>query len=127
MDANWIWHEEIELDRRVLPKPGTRLFRKTFSTNSGPAIQAAEVVMTADHSFELYLNGQAITSAEDWRDVQRFEVPVDLLAKENIIAVRGKNEGIIANPAGLLFSMRLQYADSSFQFIHSNRSWRNIR
>lgn len=124
MDANWIWHEEIELDRRVLPKPGARLFRKTFSTNSGPALQAAEVVMTVDHSFEFYLNGQAITSADDWREVQRFEVPVDLLTKENIIAIRGKNEGIIANPAGLLFSMRLQYADSSFQYIHSNRSWK---
>lgn len=124
MDANWIWHEEIVLDRRVLPEPGTRLFRKTFSTNSGPAIQAAEVIMTADHSFELFLNGQAITSANDWRQVQRFEVPVDLLAKENIIAVRGKNEGIIANPAGLLFSLRLQYADSNFQYVHSDRSWK---
>ena len=29
--AKWIWHEEIEVDRRVLPKPEKRLLRKTFS------------------------------------------------------------------------------------------------
>lgn len=124
-DADWIWHEEIELDRRVLPKPGTRFFRKTFQLDPGRQLQKAEVLITADHAFAFYLNENEVTKGEDWKKVQRLEIPVDLFAQENIIAVSGENEGIIPNPAGLLFSLRLQYADSTFQLVDSDRSWKS--
>jgi len=125
VDAAWIWHEEIELDRRVLPKPGRRLFRKRFSLQEGPALKKVEVLITADNTFSFYLNGREIDEAKDWRQVRHLEIPVDLLQKENLIAIAGANEGVIPNPAGLLFSMRLGYADSTFQYIHSDRSWKS--
>ena len=124
VNANWIWHEEIELDRRVLPKPGTRFFRKTFSLEQERPLLAAEVLITADHAFSFYFNGENIASGDDWRKVHRLALPADLLAKENIIAIAGTNDGAIANPAGLLFSLRLEYADSIRQFVHSDRSWK---
>lgn len=124
-DASWIWHEEIELDRRVLPKPGKRLFRKTFSLNQGPALRKAELLITADHAYNCYLNGREVASGADWRQVQRLELPPDLFTQENIIAVAGINEGEIANPAGLLFSLRLSFADSTTQLLHSDRSWKS--
>ncbi|PHN06643.1 DUF1549 domain-containing protein [Flavilitoribacter nigricans] len=124
-DADWIWHEEIELDRRVLPKPGKRYFRKNFSMDRGQPLQRAELLITADHAFTFYLNGTQITTGEDWRVVQRLEIPADRFETENTIAVIGENDGVIPNPAGLLMSLRLQYADSSFQYIHSDRSWRS--
>lgn len=122
--AEWIWHEEIEVDRRILPHPGTRLFRKTFSLKKGARLVSAQALITADHAFECFLNGKEIASGDDWREVRRADVPIDLLAGENIIAIRGKNEGVIPNPAGLLFSLRLQYENGDEQFLHSNRSWK---
>lgn len=122
-DADWIWHEEIELDRRVLPKPGKRYFRKAFSINKGEALQKAELLITADHAYTFYLNGTQISEGADWHKVQRLEIPADRFEPENLIAVAGENDGVIPNPAGLLMSLRLQYADSSFQFVHSDRSW----
>ncbi len=124
MEANWIWHEEIELDRRVLPKPGTRLFRKTFSVDQSPSLTKANVLITADHAFTLFINGKKLTSGKDWRQVQKMEIPVDLLKPENIIAVKGYNDGLIPNPAGLLFALQLAYADSTFQYVYSDRSWK---
>lgn len=124
-DADWIWHEEIELDRRVLPKPGTRYFRKTFSVDQGRTLQKAELLITADHAFSFHLNGTQITEGSDWRKVQRLEIPADRFQSENLIAVAGENDGVIPNPAGLLMTLRLQYADSTFQYVHSDRSWRS--
>lgn len=124
MEAEWIWHQEIELDRRVLPKPGGRLFRKTFSLDPGNLPRRAEVLITADHAFELFLNGKPVAQGQDWREAQRLEIPVDLLADQNVIAAAGRNDGVIPNPAGLLFTLRLEYADGNRQFIHSDRSWK---
>lgn len=124
-DADWIWHEEIELDRRVLPKPGKRYFRKTFTIDRGQALQKVDLLITADHAFTFYLNGTQITAGNDWRQVQHLEIPADRFESDNVIAVAGENDGVIPNPAGLLMSLRLQYADSSFQYVHSDRSWKS--
>ncbi len=123
IDAEWIWHEEIELDRRVLPKPGTRFFRKAFSLDQVPPITAAKVLITADEAFTLYVNGKMVSEGMDWRKVHRLELPSDLLYEENIIAVVGVNGGAIPNPAGLLFSLRLQYPDGTHQVVYSDSSW----
>jgi mono/diheme cytochrome c family protein len=125
VEAQWIWHEEIELDRRVLPKPGERRFRKRFSISRRDDLQKAEVLITADHSYTFWLNAGKISTGADWRAVQQLEIPVDILQTENIIAIAGENEGVIPNPAGLLFSLRLQYTDGSEEWIHSDRSWRS--
>lgn len=125
VDAQWIWHEEIELDRRVLPKPGQRRFRKRFSTSQGTPLQKAEVLITADHAYTFWLNETKISEGTDWRQVARLDIPVDMLEKDNIIAIAGTNEGVIPNPAGLLFSLRLQYADETVAWIHSDPSWKS--
>jgi hypothetical protein len=123
MDAEWIWYEEIELDRRILPKPGTRFLRKVFSLDHVLPLTAAQVLITADEAFTLYFNGSKISEGKDWRNVHRQEVPIELMAKENVIAVGGFNGGVIPNPAGLLFALRLQYADETRQFVYSDQSW----
>lgn len=127
LPTQWIWYNEIEVDRRVLPKPGTRLFRKSFQLENGPSLINAKLLVTADHAFELWINDQHISSGEDWREVRRMELPVDLFRKENILAVKGVNEGAIPNPAGLLLALQLTYADSSVQIIHSDRSWKTSK
>lgn len=127
IDCEWIWHEEIELERRVLPKPGKRRFRKSFALPVGQNVQSAKIHLTADHAFKLFFNGQRIAEGTDWQEVQKIELPIDLLAPSNQIAIEGENEGIIANPAGLLFSLRLQFEDGTAQFIHSNRSWKTTK
>ena len=127
MEAKWIWHEEVKLDRRVLPDPGTRLFRKSFTLTHHRPLLSAKVLMTADHAYNFYLNGQHMGEGSDWREIEQWDVPASLLQKENIIAIAGKNEGDIPNPAGLLFSLQLLYEDSTLQYIHSDQSWKTSK
>lgn len=44
---------------------------------------------------------------------------------KNTIAIEGVNEGSIANPAGVLFAMKVAYADGSEIIINSDKSWKS--
>ena len=127
MDCEWIWHEEIEVERRVLPKPGKRRFRKAFTLPLGQSVTDAKLLLTADDAFTLYFNEQRIAAGREWQEVQQLDLPLDLLRSNNQIAIEGVNEGIIANPAGLLFSLRLTLESGDTLFVRSDRSWKTTK
>ena len=124
LPSNRIWHREIKFDRDVLPEPGKRYFRNSFNLNDNK-IQAAKALISVDHSYVLYLNGQKISEGTDWRKVDRLEVTNMLVQGDNILTIEGNNEGTIANPAGILFAMKIQYADGSEKLITSNDKWKS--
>lgn len=123
-DAEWIWHREIEVDRDILPKPGKRYFRYTFQL-SAKAIQEAEALITANHSFRLWINGQQVGSGENWKQPKTWKVSEFLKTNKNVIAVVGENEGLIPNPAGLLVSIKIKHSDGSERMISSSRQWKS--
>lgn len=120
--AQWIWFQDKELDRNSLPKPGVRYFRKNFSLEKSSAVQKADILVTADHSYECYLNGRKLGQGSDWRQVNRYSLKAEF-QKDNIIAIKGTNEGSIPNPAGLLFALRILYEDGTEQYIYSDNTW----
>ena len=121
--AEWIWFQDIELDRKSLPKPGKRYFRKTFQIESTKVVESAEILITADHSFELFFNENKMGEGADWRQMSTYSIPPEALEQNNIVAVIGRNDGFLPNPAGLLFALRIIYADGSKHFVYSDRSW----
>ena len=124
VEAGWIWHRERVVDRDVLPKPGKRYFRHTFSVNE-PAVNKAEALISVDHSFTLYLNGNELASGNDWRRVQRIDLQPHLVAGDNVIAIEAINDGDLPNPAGILFSLQLIHTDESEQRVISGADWRS--
>ncbi len=124
ISAEWIWHKEIEVDRVVLPKPGKRYFRHVFDAGS-KAIQQSEALITADHSFTFYLNGEKIEEGNDWREVHRIDLKDVLQPGNNLIAIEGENDGELPNPAGLLFSLKLTYTDGNQAVIASTDNWKS--
>jgi hypothetical protein len=121
---NRIWHREIKFDRDVLPEPGKRYFRHSFHMDD-KKIQAAQALISVDHSYVLYVNGEKISEGTDWRKVDHLNVADKFVQGENILAVEGNNEGSIANPAGILFALKIQYEDGSEKFITSNDKWKS--
>ncbi len=120
--AQWIWHQDIELDRNSLPKPGERYFKKNFDLQHS-TFSSADILITADHSFECYVNGQKLGQGSDWRIVHRFSLSETDLMRKNSIAIKGVNDGDIPNPAGLLFALRIVYEDETEQYIYSDKTW----
>ena len=122
--AKRIWHEEVSFNRTVLPEPGKRYFRKSFSIKN-LQITNARILISVDHSYTLFINGKKISNGTDWRKVQKLEVSKYLKAGKNILAIEGENEGTIGNPAGVLFSMKVLYQSGETLEINSDESWKS--
>lgn len=121
-NPNWIWHREIEVDREVLPKPGVRWFRKKFNLKNPEIIERAELIISVDSSFRLFLNDQEIIQGNDWRQVVKTTINNTMLKEDNCIAIEAINDGLIANPAGILMTLKITYPEEDL-FIISNKSW----
>jgi len=122
LSSGRIWHREMKFDRDVLPEPGKRYFRHVF-TLPDKEIQLANILISVDHSYTLYVNEKNISEGSDWRKVDRVEVHELLSSGDNIIAVEGINEGSIANPAGILFALKIRYSDGEETIIQSGKDW----
>lgn len=114
--AEWIWYPAMKNDRAILPEPGPSYFRHRFAARAAPAADA-EVIVTADDAYRLYLNGRFIGDGAGWHTVGRYDVTEILEPGPNVIAVRGENGGALENPAGLLLSLTIRYADGSDQMV----------
>ena len=123
LDASWIWYREMEVERQILPKPGKRYFRYEFNLPQ-KSLASADALISADHSFRLFVNGEEVLSGSDWRKIQKTSLQPHLKPGGNLIAVEGENEGKVPNPAGLLFSLRLTFEDGTQEFVNSNKDWK---
>ena len=126
LSSNRIWHKEVKFDRTVLPDPGKRYFRHVF-TLPDLEILMASTLISVDHSYTLYLNGKSISQGSDWKKVDKIDVTDLLNPGENIIAVEGINEGKIANPAGILFAMKIRYDEGQDILIQSGADWKSTK
>ncbi len=119
-----IWHREIKFDRDVLPEPGARYFRYVFNLPD-QEIQNARLLISVDHSHTLYINGKTVSQGTDWRKVDKLEVGGILKKGKNLIALKGSNEGIIANPAGILLAMKVLYDKDKEILVSSGADWKS--
>lgn len=121
-----IWHLEEVLGRVVLPEPGKRYFRKSFNI-SKEAINKAEILISVDNSYVLYLNGKKISQNKNWKAVDKIDVSEQLHPGKNTIAIIGENGGAIANPAGILFAFKIDYESGKSTLLKSDLSWVSSR
>ncbi|AUS06294.1 hypothetical protein C1A40_12935 [Tamlana carrageenivorans] len=121
-----IWHLEEELGRVVLPEPGKRYFRKSFHVTN-EAKDKGEILISVDNSFVLYFNGKKLKEDENWKTVDKIDITENLKPGKNTIAIIGGNTGEIANPAGILFALKLDYKSGKSELIKSDTSWLSSR
>ena len=119
-----IWHREVKFDRDVLPEPGDRYFRYVFDLPD-QEMRDAWLLISVDHSYELFFNGNMLSQGQDWRKVDKVNVDRHLQSGPNIIAIKGTNEGAIANPAGILLGMRVTTNSNDTLTIYSNQEWKS--
>ncbi len=125
LSAKRIWHREIKFDRTVLPEPGKRYFRKSF-TITNKKIKNAKALISVDHAYTLYVNGQKVAEGSDWKKVDKVDVTPFLQSGKNVLAIEGINEGSIGNPAGILFTMQVSFEQGEAFFIESDTSWKSF-
>ncbi|CAK5270015.1 unnamed protein product [Mycena citricolor] len=106
--SQWIWTTDVS---NGLAPVATRAFRKEFVARAGKTPVEADIIITTDNSFDLYVNDNLVGSSVDWRYAARFCVPLtDCL---NVFAVNATNGGLAPNlaapnAAGLLVAIQMR-------------------
>jgi hypothetical protein len=92
--ANWIWTDEMNNANQNAPGPSSRPFRKKVATPSGKKAISADISLTVDNSFSLYVNGRLVGSttgsSNTWQSGQVFQ-SVSLNPDSNVFAVAANN------------------------------------
>ena len=118
--AQWIWFPEGS--SALPPIVGTRYFRRTFQIPADKKIETARMIMTANNSFELKVNGKAAGGTDDhtlWTtDVTRW-----LKSGENTLTVTAKNGGKPLPRGGLAGSLTIHFADGSDTVLYTDSHW----
>ncbi|KAJ6500576.1 lectin [Mycena sanguinolenta] len=117
--SQWIWTNDISGGNAPV---GARAFRKDFTAPLGKTPVQADVILTADNSLTLYVNGDEVGTGGDFRFAERFCVP--LRPCLNVFAVTAVNGATAPNPAGLLAAIEITYTDGTISTIVSDTTWR---
>ena len=92
--ATWIWAAGNDADLAY--------FRKTFDLKDIP--EFAELRLAVDNEFEAWVNGQFVTSGQEWTDLSRASIREHLRIGRNVLAVAARNRG---GPRGLIGEIQL--------------------
>jgi hypothetical protein len=119
--AKWIWHKEG--NPAVDAPVGTRCFRRTFSLADRASVESARVFMTADNSFELWVNGRRAGKGDNFHVAESCDIKPLLRSGLNVLAVTAENGGANPNPAGLAGLLVMKNRDGRTAEVPTDKSW----
>ncbi|KAG6854967.1 hypothetical protein C0991_009790 [Blastosporella zonata] len=125
--GTWIWTVDGAPPLFLAP-PGDRFFRRTYSPPAGKTAILAEVIITADNKYSLFVNGTLVGASpadvNSWENAQGYMMP--LYPGPVLFAVEGTNAPTTtgaANAAGLLAAIRITHSDGTQVIIGTDRQW----
>ncbi len=109
----WIWAERMS-DRQECR------FTRRFDIPEGAEVVSAILRITADNSYQVFLNGQPIGQGGDWRVLIEYDVTRLLTPGSHVLAVSAVNDFDVA---GLLAGLRIVLKDGARIDIATDESW----
>lgn len=84
-EAQWVW--SAEQPQNKVPQ-GSCHFRKSFTLR---APEAGQISITADDTYELYVNGRKVASGESSKRIDKYDVSKHLVRGANTISLKVTN------------------------------------
>ncbi len=112
----WIWAQQV-LDKQTI-----YLWRAFQVPQSDPVVHA-QLSISADNAFTVWLDGQEIGAGSDWRTLSSYELSGKLAPGTHVLAVEGFND---CDKAGVIVGLRLKLADGRILNIPSDTTWRVV-
>ena len=119
--AQWIWFPE---GSPASSAPPSQRFFHQFELEAEKRVAAAELEMTADNGFQVWINDQVALQGDNFHVVYRADVATMLFAGRNTIRVIATNGADRDNPAGLIGALEIRFADGSQRDVLTDRTWR---
>jgi hypothetical protein len=119
--AQWIWRREG--NPAAAAPPGTRYFRRFITLEAGSPIASGRLTLTADNSFECWVNGRRAGAGDTFARTFQMNVTSSLKPGANVIAVAAVNGTDAPNPAGLIGSLTVRFRDGHTLEVPTDRQW----
>ena len=119
-NSKWIWTNEAGVGANR--PPGSRAFRRVYNPTLFKTPVSANILITADNGYTLYVNGNQVGVGHNWPTAQGY--CVSLSPTCNVFAVNATNDLTVPNPAGVLASIEITYSDGSIDKLVTDASWR---
>lgn len=122
-DCSWIWYPEGNPAQNAPAEK--RFFRKVFVVPEGKTAKRAVLRVLVDDKFEARLNGEKLGGANDWHTGRQFnDLARRLKPGTNVLAIAAENMPAGGpNPAGLIASLEIQFADGGTWQMKSDETW----
>ncbi len=124
--AKWIWCPEPGVDLTKTAPAGDRYFRCWVDVPAGETPSQAELTLTVDDQFTLYVNGEKVAhfaQRDGWKRPQHYDLRKHLHSGANVVAVAAKNiEGL----AGVCAEIVVTYPNH-IHVIASDRHWKTSK
>ncbi|MCS5719863.1 glycoside hydrolase family 78 protein [Herbiconiux sp. CPCC 205763] len=124
--SSWIWTPEAGAPSAPAEP---RAFRKTLVSPAGLDPVSAEIVITADDSYTLWLNGEELGkttgAVNEWQGAKLFTVDLSESDSDPVVAVRTNNGP--NSPAGLLAAIEVTYSDGSAKVFRTDADWKAVK
>ena len=119
--AKWIWYREGS--PAAAAPVGARYFRRVVDIDSSAELDSAHLLLTADNSFECWVNGKAAGSGDDFTRLYQRNIAALLHPGRNLVTVKAVNGANVPNPAGLIGLVGITYRDGRRVSIPTDASW----
>jgi signal transduction histidine kinase len=114
--GDWIW------TTNVADRQSCHLWRG-FDIPPSPPVVRAELRMTADNSYTVYLDGREIGRGGDANSLAEYDITLLLSPGHHVLAVEAFNDTL---DAGVILGLRVKLANGNKIEVFSNPSWRVV-
>ncbi|MCC6491653.1 MAG: HEAT repeat domain-containing protein [Pirellulales bacterium] len=115
-EADWIWSPAHAKNEAPI---GDCYFRRSFDLKD---VEEAQVHITADNQWELFVNGQPVAKGVDWRQMQIHDVTKLLHNGRNTVAIRVANTE--PGAAGLAARVIVKQTGGTFEGFSTDGTWK---
>lgn len=111
--GRWIWTTNFA------DKQTCRLWR-VFNIAATNVVRKANLRLTADNSYRLFLDGREIGQGGNWKGLTDYDVTWLLNPGQHVLAVEAFNDGL---EGGLILGLQIEFTDGTVQRLVSDKSW----
>ena len=122
--CKWVWHPQPGANPREAAPKGTRVFRSTVAIPAGHVIRRARFLITADDSFDLFVNGISAGRGVAFNQPQVAEIANFLTPGQNTLAISATNAS--KGPAGLAGRLAIELDDGHTIAKDIDGSWKSL-
>ncbi|KAF8626634.1 hypothetical protein AX15_004775 [Amanita polypyramis BW_CC] len=117
-NAKWIW----KTANYIVPPYERADFRYDFTSPGGKSASSAQILITGDNNYTLWVNGELIGGGNDWQTSQSYCVVLNPV--NNVFAAETVNFPPNNNPSVFISAIQVNFVGGSSQIIVSDASWR---